>query len=69
MVRKLCELKRSIPNLFQFIVQVSLSQFPRALTTIAPILFVVFVIVFALQFSSNLSKKQSFGATNEEFSL
>ena len=33
--------------LFQFIVQVSLSQFPRAPTTIAPILFVIFVIVFA----------------------
>ena len=46
MVRKQCELKRSIPNLFQFIVQVSLSQFPRAPTTIAPILFVIFVIVF-----------------------
>ena len=46
-----------------------LSQFPRAPTTIAPILFVVFVIVFALQFLTNLSKKQSFGATNEEFSL
>ena len=47
MERKQCKLKRSIPNLFQFIVQVSLSQFPRAPTTIAPILFVIFVIVFA----------------------
>ena len=46
MVRKQCKLKRSIPNLFQFIVQVSLSQFPRTPTTGAPIIFVIFVIIF-----------------------
>ena len=46
MVRKQCKLKRSIPNLFQFIVQVSLSQFPRTPTTGAPVIFVIFVIIF-----------------------
>ena len=47
MVRKQCELKRSIPNLFQFIVQVSLSQFPRTPTTGASIIFAIFVLIFA----------------------
>jgi len=48
MVRKQCKLKRFIHNLFQFIVQVSLSQFPRTPTTGALIIFVIFVIVFVL---------------------
>ena len=58
-VRKQSELKRSIPYLFQFIVQVSLSQFPRAPTKIAPILFVIFVIVFAFGINSIMTSTES----------
>ena len=52
MVRKQYKIKRSIPNLFQLIVQVSLSQFPRAPTTILPIIFVILVIVFCFWYDS-----------------
>ena len=47
MVRKQCKLKRSIPSLFQSIVQVSLSHSQRAPTTIAPIIFII-AIVFVI---------------------
>ena len=55
-VRKQCKVKRSIPNLFQFIVHVSLSQFPRTPTTGAPVIFVIFVIIFVFGITVSLSE-------------